>query len=161
MAPLLPLPAVLVLLSITADSLLHGLFGPALCGSQRSAHPGLPIRCPGHGDHAFGSPRPPQLDNVPVTTPTARSHAHGPFAHSPRITSPSDARPRSLSIGHCPCSRQAATSPDGPRPRHGSAVPSPHCSRLVVTFPSPPHVPLVKSPSSHEPIRTYARDALF
>jgi hypothetical protein len=38
-----------------------------------------------------------------------------------------------------------------PRPGHGSAVPSPHCSRLVVTSSSPPHVPLVTSSPTANP----------
>jgi hypothetical protein len=98
MATPLPLPAVLVLLTITADPLLHGLFGPALqAGSQRSAHPGLPLRGPGHCGHAFGS-HPTSARSRP------RHHAHCtvPRSWSPR-TFPPGSRPRLMpGLGHDP-----------------------------------------------------------
>ncbi len=59
MPPPLPLPAALVLLTLAADFLSTWPLraGPALrAGSQRSAHPGLPLRGPGHGGHAFDFP---------------------------------------------------------------------------------------------------------
>jgi hypothetical protein len=94
--------------------------GPALrAGSQHSAHPGLPLRGPGHGGHAFGSPH---LCSVTSPSPCPR---HGPTltvpSHvPPRITSPSDAWPLSRCIGHAPLLTPGGQSQMVPRPGHGS-----------------------------------------
>jgi hypothetical protein len=98
---------------------------------------------------------------VTVATPTSarsrrRHHAHGtvPRSRSPR-TFPQDNVPvrclalvtvhRSLLPAHARRSRPQMVS----RPCHCSVFPSSHCSRLMVTFPFPPHVPPGHVPTSH------------
>jgi hypothetical protein len=156
MAPPLPLPAVFVLLTITAVSLLHGLFGPPC----EPAHNAPRTRA----CHYVA-----RVTVVPPSAPppiSARSRPrHQAERHGPTLTVPSHVPPGSRSrpmpgLGHdsevtAPAQARRSRPQMVSRPDHGSAVPSPHCSRLVVTFPSPHHVPLVTSQiSGHVPLLT-------
>jgi hypothetical protein len=119
MAPPLPLSAVLVLFTFTADSILHGLFGPALrAGSQRSAL-GPAATWPGS---RWSRLRPPPPPTSARSLPRHNAHGTVPRSRSPR-TFPTGSCPSLIpGLGHgplvtAPCSRKAVTSPDGPPPQ--------------------------------------------
>jgi hypothetical protein len=133
MVPPLPLPAVLVLLTFNADSLPTWPLRAGPAGLLTT------LRAPWPVTTRPGS-RWSRLRCL-VTMPTARSHAHGPLARPPQDHVPvrclaSVTVHRSLPPAHARRSRPLM-------------VPSPHRSRLVVTFPLPPHVPWSRPPPTH------------